>query len=238
MTTATNNDNYFAGLSRIDVSNFVEKKGQFSYLSWPFAVSQLRQFDPQATWEVKRWNGLPYLICDLGVFVEVAVTVQGITLSQIHPVLDQRNRPIQSPTSFDINTSIQRCLVKAIALHGLGLSIYAGEDLPIIDGGEESGEKPVGSKPVTEAERTPLVPAKVSPLPERREVPRNNGFTRTDSITPAQVRYIQRLIEETGTDLQKVLDFCGVERLEDIAKSEASRVIRSLEQSRDRRAAA
>lgn len=217
-------DNYFTQLSTINVSAYVEQKGQFSYLSWPFAVSQLRQFDPAATWEVKRFDGLPYLICDLGVFVEVAVTVQGITLSQIHPVLDAKNRPIMSPTSFDINTSIQRCLVKAIALHGLGLSIYAGEDLPIMDGIED-GEKPKTSE-------------KVTPIPERRDPVRDNGFPRSDNITPAQVNYIRRLINETGTELQKVLDFCGVEKLEDIAKSEASRVIRSLEQSRNRKEAA
>lgn len=214
MTTASNNDNYFNRLSTINVSDYVEKKGQFSYLSWPYAVSQLRQFDPQATWEVRRFNGLPYLTCDLGVFVEVAVTVQGITLSQIHPVLDGKNRPLQVPTSFDINTSIQRCLVKAIALHGLGLNIYAGEDLPIGEGGDE----------------TPKATGKVTTLPERT----SSG----DSITPAQVNYIQRLIRETGTELQKVLDFCGVEKLEDIAKSEASRVIRSLEQSRNKKEAA
>lgn len=123
-------DNYFAVLNKIDVSKHVEKKGQFSYLSWPFAVQQLRQADPAATWEVKRFAGLPYLQTDLGFFVEVAVTVQGVTLSQVHPVLDSKNRPIAMPTTFDVNTSIQRCLVKAIALHGLGLYIYAGEDLP------------------------------------------------------------------------------------------------------------
>ena len=67
---------------------------------------------------------------ECGYFVEVAVTVKGITLSQIHPVLDNRNKPLEKPNAFDINTSIQRCLVKAIALHGLGLYIYAGEDLP------------------------------------------------------------------------------------------------------------
>lgn len=122
--------NYFAQLNEINVSDYVEKKGQFSYLSWPYAVAQLRLADPNATWEVKRFDGLPYLQSDAGVFVEVSVTVQGITLSQIHPVLDARNRPILAPTVFDINTSIQRCLVKAIALHGLGLYIYAGEDLP------------------------------------------------------------------------------------------------------------
>lgn len=122
--------NYFASLNAINVSEHIEKKGQFSYLSWPFAVAQLRLIDPSATWEVKRFDGLPFLKSDAGCFVEVAVTVQGITLSQLHPVLDSKNKPIASPTVFDINTSIQRCLVKAIALHGLGLYIYAGEDLP------------------------------------------------------------------------------------------------------------
>ncbi len=148
------------------------------------------------------------------------MTVAGVTLSQIHPCLDAKNRPIMSPTSFDINTSIQRCLVKAIALHGLGLSIYAGEDLPLIDNGEDA---PVQLKPTITAS------AKVASFPPAEK--------RSDSITPAQVRYIQRLIEESGTELQRVLDYCGVEKLEDIAKSEASRVIKSLEQSRDRRAA-
>jgi hypothetical protein len=122
--------NYFARLNQINVSDHVEKKGEFSYLSWPFAVAQLRLADPEACWEVRRFDGLPYLRTEVGYFVEVAVTVQGVTLSQIHPVLDAKNRPLAEPTAFDINTSIQRCLVKAIALHGLGLYIYAGEDLP------------------------------------------------------------------------------------------------------------
>lgn len=204
--------NAFRRLFEIDVAKYVEKKGQFDYLSWPYAVAQLRLADPQAHWEVKRFDGLPYLTTDLGVFVEVAVTVQGVTLSQIHPVLDAKNRPILAPSSFDINTSIQRCLVKAIALHGLGLSIYAGEDLPLVE-----IEMPV--------------PAKVAsfPPPEKKT---------GDAITPAQVRYIERLIEESGTERQKVLDYFGIERLEDIAKSEASRVIRSLEQARNRKEAA
>jgi hypothetical protein len=79
---------------------------------------------------------MPFMETKYGIFVEVAVTVQGITLSQIHPVLDNNNKPIAQPNSFQINTSIQRALVKAIALHGLGLYIYAGEDLP--EGAEEA----------------------------------------------------------------------------------------------------
>ena len=76
---------------------------------------------------------MPFLKTECGYFVEVAVLVQGITRSQVYPVLDARNTPIECPNRFNINTSIQRCLVKAIALHGLGLIVYAGEDLPASD---------------------------------------------------------------------------------------------------------
>ncbi len=122
--------NYFEKLCALDVSGHVEKKGRFAYLSWPWAVQELGKVDPTATWEVVKHDGLPYLKTELGYFVEVAVTVQGVKKSQIHPILDHNNRPHSKPTSFDVNTSIQRALVKAIALHGLGLYIYAGEDLP------------------------------------------------------------------------------------------------------------
>jgi len=121
--------NYFQELSKIDASKKIEKKGQFSYLSWAHSVEELGMFDPTATWEVIRFDGLPYLKSEVGFFVEVVVTVKGVTKTQIHPVLDNRNAPISKPNSFHINTSIQRCLAKAIALHGLGLSIYYGEDI-------------------------------------------------------------------------------------------------------------
>jgi len=124
--------NYFEKLSEVDCSKHVEKKGKFTYLSWPFAVSELKKKHPKATWEVKKdINGSPYTQTNSGCFVEVEVDVDGVKLSQIHPVLDNRNQTIKEPNAFQVNTSIQRCLVKAIALHGLGLYIYAGEDLPI-----------------------------------------------------------------------------------------------------------
>lgn len=134
----------FMKLAKIDVKALVEEKDGLGYLSWPFAVAKLREADPTATWEVRRFQGkdgnsLPYLKTELGYFVEVAVTCAGVTLSQIHPVLDKSHQVITAPTAFDINTSIQRALVKGIALHGLGLSVYAGEDLPF---GEIEGEKP------------------------------------------------------------------------------------------------
>ncbi|WP_066066135.1 Sak single strand annealing protein [Neobacillus soli] len=125
--------NYYEKLADINVNDHIEKKGKFSYLSWAWAVDTLKKNHPDATWEVIRHNGMPYIKTEVGYFVEVAVTVSGITHSQIHPVLNNFNKPIDNPTSFDINTSIQRCLVKAIALHGLGLYIFAGEDLPNSD---------------------------------------------------------------------------------------------------------
>jgi hypothetical protein len=132
--------NYFEKLAKINVNDHVEKKGKFSYLSWAWAVDVLRRQEPTATWEVIRFNGMPFMETKFGIFVEVAVTVQGVTLSQIHPVLDNNNKPIAQPNSFQINTSIQRALVKAIALHGLGLYIYSGEDLP--EGAESEPEQP------------------------------------------------------------------------------------------------
>ena len=127
----------FETLAKINVNDHVEKKGKFTYLSWAWAVDVLRRAEPEAVWEVVRFNGLPFLKTEVGYFVEVSVTVKGITLSQIHPVIDSYNKPIKTPDSFQINTSIQRALVKAIALHGIGLYIYAGEDLP------EDGESDV-----------------------------------------------------------------------------------------------
>ena len=128
--SATTEKNYYAELARIDCSEHIDKKGKFSYLSWAWAVDCLRKAHPEATWEIKRFDGMPFLKTELGYFVEVSVIVAGVTLSQVHPVLNGANKTIEKPTAFDINTSIQRCLVKAIALHGLGLYVYAGEDLP------------------------------------------------------------------------------------------------------------
>lgn len=206
----SNQSNYFTELSKIDVSNHVEKKGQFSYLSWPFAVSQLRQFDPVATWRVERFDGLPYQNSEAGCFVEVSVCVRGVSLSQLLPVLDSKNRPILAPTAFDINTSIQRCLVKAIALHGLGLNLYAGEDLPLIESDQPKAEvKPVAAPPV------PVTPIKA-----------------TKVISIAQVAQIERLLAETGSDRSKLLAYFGVETLADIAVTDFPRVVRSLEKRR------
>jgi len=121
----------FMKLYKTDVSKYIEKKGQFNYLSWANAVAELKKACPTARWGVtKAEDGSPFFVTQCGYFVDVWVEVDGISLSQIHPVLDNRNDPIEQPDAFQINTSIQRALAKCIALHGLGLYIFAGEDLP------------------------------------------------------------------------------------------------------------
>ena len=122
--------NYFTELDRVDVTEHIQKKGRFNYLSWAYAVRELKKRHPGATWEIHEWEGVPFIKTECGFFVKVTVRVSDVDMTQVHPVLDHQNKPIQAPNSFQINTSIQRCLAKAIALHGLGIHIYAGEDLP------------------------------------------------------------------------------------------------------------
>lgn len=229
--TNTTHTNYFSELAAINVAEHIEKKGQFNYLSWPFAVGQLRSFDDTATWVIQRFNGLPFLPTDYGTFVEVAVTVKGVTLSQIHPVLDSRNKPIPVPSAFDINTSIQRCLVKAIALHGLGLSVYAGEDLPQSDnnGIQPPQQTQPALRPVPTTQVSGLVPAPFGKVREALEQQRQSSVQSAELLTANQLRYIKKLIAETHTNEEQLLSFLGFFDLENIPKSEVNRVIRTLE---------
>ena len=136
MAQSKSKEHYFRVLRKHDLAELIAKKGQFNYLSWADAVDILRTLKPDATWRVVKdeQNGWPYVISDAGCFVEVEVTVDGIPLSQVHPILDNKNQTVKEPNAFQVNTSIQRCLAKAIALHGLGLYLYRGEDLPDADG--------------------------------------------------------------------------------------------------------
>ena len=130
--------NVFKTLDSIDVKEHTEKKGRFTYLSWAWAVRTLLEHFPEATWIVHEYDdglgngftGQPYMQTPAGAFVKVTLIINGINRTQVHPVLDNVNKTVEKPNAFQVNTSIQRCLAKAIALHGLGLYIYAGEDLP------------------------------------------------------------------------------------------------------------
>jgi hypothetical protein len=115
----------FLELRKINVNEHTEKKGKFTYLSWSWAVDQLLQQDPQATWT---YGDPVYFAETLMVFC--SVTAFGKTMTAQMPVINNQNKAIANPDAMAVNTAMQRCLVKAIALHGLALYIYSGEDLP------------------------------------------------------------------------------------------------------------
>jgi hypothetical protein len=112
-------------LRKINVNEHTEKKGKFTYLSWAWAVDQLLQADPMATWDYQA----PMQFGDT-LMVFCSVSAFGKTMTAQLPVLNPQNKAISNPDSFAVNTAMQRCLAKAIALHGIGLYIYAGEDIP------------------------------------------------------------------------------------------------------------
>lgn len=111
-------------LRNVDVSDKIEKKNNLSYLSWAWAVDTLLQHDPSATWNY----GQPVMFGET-VMVFCTVTAFGKSMTAQLPVMDYRNKAIPNPDAFAVNTAMQRCLAKAIALHGLGLRLYVGEDL-------------------------------------------------------------------------------------------------------------
>lgn len=115
----------FAELRKINVNDHVEKKGGLSYLSWAWAVDTLLQNDPAATWEFTE-------PVSFGETMMVSCQVQafGKTMKMHLPVMDNRNNAIKNPDARKINDAMMRCLTKCIALFGIGLYIYAGEDLP------------------------------------------------------------------------------------------------------------
>jgi hypothetical protein len=118
-------------LLKINVSEHTEKKNGLTYLSWAWAWAEVLKLDPQATWEAVEFNGIPCAILpDSSAMVKVIVTIKGHAKSCWLPVMDHKNKAIKGPDAFAINTAIVRCLTKCISMHGLGLYIYAGEDLP------------------------------------------------------------------------------------------------------------
>lgn len=125
--------NYFVELNNINVSDKIEKKNDLSYLSWAWAWGELKKLHPTATYTIyENADGLFYHTDGKTAWVKTGVTVEGIEHIEYLPVMDFRNRSIsvENITSTDVNKAIQRSLTKAVARHGLGLYIYAGEDLP------------------------------------------------------------------------------------------------------------
>ena len=154
----------FDTLNGINVNGHTEGRNGLTYLSWVWAISEVKKKYPDMQYEVEKFDGLPYVFDELtGYMVYTKVTIEGITHEMWLPVMDSANkamkatpytyqakdkktgqmveRTVEAATMFDINKTIMRCLTKNLAMHGLGLYIYAGEDLPEVEKEEAKAEQ-------------------------------------------------------------------------------------------------
>ena len=175
-------------LKSVEIKDMIEKKGKYSYISWAMAWSALCDIYPDATFE-KHCNeqGFPYFKDEQGwCFTKVTVTVNGKSVTEMLPVLNNYNKPIKNPDSMDVNTSLQRCLAKAVALHGLGVHVYSGEDIAEIPDnlGEEDAKPKEIQKPEVKKveEEVKKVEEKTSkPDTLTIEVPDKGTFKKVDT---------------------------------------------------------
>jgi len=127
------NKSVYAVLSKVNVNDKTEKKNGLTYLSWAWAWGVLKEHYPTASYTIyENAQGWNYHTDGKTAWVKTGVTVEGIEHIEYLPVMDFRNKsiPTEQLTSFDVNKTIQRSLTKAVARHGLGLYVFAGEDLP------------------------------------------------------------------------------------------------------------
>lgn len=213
----------FKILNAIDVNEKTEKKNGLTYLSWAWAWTQLKKAYPDATYQIRHFDGRPYLYdADLGYMVMTEMTVDGITHEMWLPVMDGANKAmkdvpytyevkeyqnykwtgnyvekkVEAATMFDINTAIMRCLVKNIAMFGLGLYIYAGEDLP-----EESEEQKAEAKKKAEIEKQAAEIAKMK-------------------ITPVKVEVIKKRCADDNIPEEKVLKLYKISSFEEMTENQ------------------
>ena len=132
------NETYFEKLNNVNVNEHTEKKNGYTYLSWSWAWSHFKQEFPNATYTKHTdENGIPAFFLPDGTAV-VKVTVDTgeadlPSLTEIYPVTNYNNKAIVNPNAYDINSAFQRCFVKVMAMHGLGLYIYNGDIVPEIE---------------------------------------------------------------------------------------------------------
>lgn len=210
----------FQRLYGINVNEHTEKKEQsggisLTYLSWTWAWAKVMEICPDATYTIwKDENNRPYIYDpNTGYMVYTTVTIGGKTHEMWLPVMDGANRAmkaepytvktrykefvVQPATMMDINKAIMRCLTKNLAMFGLGLYIYAGEDLPITEADEKQTEKKSEKKPAKDSDDYARAHA-------------------SEPITVTQGKTLKKVLDENGIDTAYLLDCCGTKKLTDI----------------------
>lgn len=190
--------NYFQELNDVDVSKYVEKKQDLTYLSWSYAWAEAKKRYPDMQDKIyeritdEYGNTTNYFTDGKTCWVKVGVTINGIEHIVELPVMDYKNKsiPLEQVTSMDVNKAIQRCTTKAIAKHGLGLYIYNGEDLPeaVADANKAEAEELAKHISIVVKEGTNLIKNGVSKDAMMSIVAKhNNGNGNPSSITSIEV---------------------------------------------------
>ena len=201
--------NIFEKLSAINVNEKTEKKGNLTYLSWAWAWAEVKKIYPDATYNIRKFGEeqKPYLEdSHTGYMCFTDVTIEGLTHEMWLPVMDYKNKaiPVGQATMFDINKTIMRCLVKNLAMFGLGLYIYSGEDLPEDDKNEEANKAKEMKNLTKIMNNTKFDPEKL-----RAESLKRYGTPNSIDLTSEQLKDLSMWI----TDLQFSKDLEGATRL-------------------------
>lgn len=204
--------NTFETLSSINVNEYTEKKNGLTYLTWSYAWKEFKKVCPDATYEVVKFDGKPYVYDEnLGYMCYTTVTVNGLTHEMWLPVMDGANKAmkavpytykvksygkevektVQAATMFDINKTIMRCLVKNLAMFGLGLYIYAGEDLPEAEQPEKPAPYPSRQEMLAEIEKKYPVSSD-----NRKALIDSFGISKLDDMTDAQVMAVYNKVHK------------------------------------------
>ena len=194
-------DNYFAKLNGINVNEHTEKKNGLTYLSWAWAWAEVKKNFPDANYTIyENRDGWNYFTDGRTCWVKTGVTINGLEHIEYLPVMDFRNQsiPQEKVTSFDVNKAIQRSLTKACARHGLGLYIYAGEDLP-----EDETE-------VKKAEAKQLKPE----------------YNPDEKVDPTTLEFITKAMSEDR--LKKMCEHYGIVKASELTKIQAGKVLNGL----------
>ena len=207
--------NYFTELNGINVNDKTDNKGGLTYLSWAWAWGELKKKHPDAVYTVyendKGWN---YHTDGRYAWVKTGVTVEGIEHIEYLPVMDYKNKSIPADriTAFDVNKTIQRSLTKAIARHGLGLYIYAGEDLP------DENDGLANDRPSVTAEQTK------KNISEEQQANENmqKKVTKREAVT------LDGMIRSAKVDINEVLAHFNVKSLEEMTKEQYAQCIKML----------
>ncbi len=216
----------FETLNSINVNGHTELKGRLTYLSWAWAWAEVKKAYPDARYTIyENADGLFYHTDGKTCWVKTGVEINGLEHIEYLPVMNNTNRsiPLESVTSTDVNKAIQRSLTKACARHGLGLYIYAGEDLP-------ETETPEDMKPRANAPTKPEMEADAAKADEL-----NKGFDtgKTEPATAEQVKAIREACTAIGYEESKILSTYHVKSLEALTNKGAENVLRQLNQKAD-----